>query len=235
MRVLVVEHQSDAGLGVFADALHGGGHEMTMWEPASGSAPPPGAHDAAIVLGGAVNVEQQDEHPWIGRELETIAGWVKDGYPVLGLCLGAQLLAAATGGSVRRASEPEIGWFGVDVREEGARDPLLGPLAPSFEAFQWHSFECLPPTGALELATSPVCPQAFRVGDRAWGLQFHPEVSRADALHWIEDYRSDPDAIRIGLDPDALREETEPKLDAWNDLGRGLCSRFLEVAGATPA
>ena len=234
MRVLAVEHQSDAGLGVFAEALAAGGHDLTAWEPALGSPAPDGDHDAFIVLGGAVNVEEQDEHPWISREVQTIAGWIEGGYPVLGLCLGSQLVAAASGGSVRRASEPEIGWFGVDVNEQGAADPLLGPLAPSFEAFQWHSFECLPPPGAVELATSAVCTQAFRIGERAWGLQFHPEVSRADALHWIDDYRSDPDAIRIGIDPVALRAETEPKLEAWNELGREICRRFVELA-ATPA
>ncbi len=86
------------------------------------------------------------------------------------------------------------------------------------------------PVGATELAASPVCPQAFRLDGPAWGIQFHPEVSRADALHWIEDYRSDPDAVRIGIDPVATRAEAEPRLEAWNDLGRELCRRFLAAA-----
>ena len=105
-------------------------------------------------------------------------------------------------------------------------------MAPGFEAFQWHSYECVLPAGAVELARSPVCPQAYRLGRCAWGVQFHPEVSHADALHWIDDYRSDPDAIRIGLDPAALRAEPEPKLEAWNELGRELCTRFLAVAAS---
>ncbi len=88
------------------------------------------------------------------------------------------------------------------------------------------------PAGATELAASPVCPQAFRLEDLAWGIQFHPEVSRTDALHWIDDYRSDPDAVRIGIDPVAMRAEAEPRLEAWNELGRALCRRFLAAAAA---
>lgn len=73
--------------------------------------------------------------------------------------------------------------------------------------------------------------QGCRIGARAWALQFHPEVSRADALGWIDDYRSDPDAVRIGIDPTALRAETEAKIGAFNLLGRELCGRWLELAG----
>jgi GMP synthase (glutamine-hydrolysing) len=182
------------------------------------------------VLGGAVNVDEREANPWLGDELELISGLLAAGVPLLGVCLGSQLLATAAGGAARRAAEPEIGWFGVDVNERGATDPLLRALAPAFEAFQWHSYECVLPDGAVELATSPICPQAYRLGDSAWGVQFHPEVSRADALHWIDDYESDPDAIRIGIDPEALRAESEPRLDAWNELGRELCERFLDAA-----
>jgi GMP synthase (glutamine-hydrolysing) len=156
---------------------------------------------------------------------------IDDRMPILAVCLGNQLLAEAAGGSARRASEPEIGWFGVEIAAEGRADPLIGPLAPSFEAFQWHSYEALPPDGAAILARSEVCVQAYRIGERAWGIQSHPEVSAADAAAWIDDYRADEDAIRIGVDPEALRAETEEKIAAWNELGRGLCGRFIDVLG----
>jgi GMP synthase-like glutamine amidotransferase len=150
--------------------------------------------------------------------------------PLLGLCLGGQLLAAAAGAQARRASRPEIGWHRVEVTAEGEDDPLLGPLAPSFEAFQWHSYEFPLPPGAVALAHSEVCLQACRLGERAWALQFHPEVSAADARHWIEDFRADPDAVLIGIDPAALGPETEQKIGAFNQLGRELCSRWLRIA-----
>ena len=135
------------------------------------------------------------------------------GVPLLGVCLGSQLLAEAAGAPARRASEPEIGWHEVEVTGGGSRDPLLGPLAPRFEAFQWHSYECPLPPGATALARSDMCLQAYRIGDSAWGIQFHAEVTRADAEAWIDDYRSDEDAVRIGLDPDALRRRTRASID----------------------
>ncbi|MDX6626277.1 MAG: hypothetical protein QOE56_1266, partial [Solirubrobacterales bacterium] len=139
--------------------------------------------------------------------------------------------AAAAGTAPRRAATPEIGWHRVTVTEEGREDPLLGPLWPEFEALQWHSYEFPLPPGALPLARSEVCLQGCRIGERAWALQFHPEVSAADAGHWIDDYRADPDAVRIGIDPAALGAETERKIGAFNQLGRDLCRRWLELAG----
>jgi GMP synthase-like glutamine amidotransferase len=126
-----------------------------------------------------------------------------------------------------RASQPEIGWFEVEVTPEGAVDPLLAPLAPSFEAFEWHSYECRLPQDAVVLARTPVCVQAYGVGAAAWAIQFHAEVSAADAAHWIADYHADEDAVRIGVDPEALRAETEAKIEGFNQLGRDLCARWL--------
>jgi GMP synthase (glutamine-hydrolysing) len=120
----------------------------------------------------------------------------------------------------------------VELTAAGADDPLLGPLAPRFEAFQWHSYEFPPPPRSTALARSAVCLQAYRIGDFAWGIQFHAEVSREDAEAWIDDYRSDDDAVRIGLNPERLRQRTRAAIGNWNALGRGLCERFLSaVAG----
>lgn len=232
MRVLAVSHQDDAGPGVFAGAVAAAGHELDVWDRPREATPPADlrAYGAVIVLGGAMNVDEADTHEWIPAELDLIAELLTRRVPLLGVCLGSQLLATAAGGRAQRAPVPEIGWFDVDVGEAGAGDPLIGPLAPTFEALQWHSYRSVLPTDAVELATSPICTQAFRVGPVAWGIQFHAEVSRADAEHWIHDYESDPDAIRIGVDPARLLSETEPRIEAWNDLGRNLCARFLDLA-----
>ena len=186
-------------------------------------------YDAILTFGGAMHADQEDRHPWLRFEKDFLAAMIDDRMPVLAVCLGSQLLAEAAGGSARRASEPEIGWYRVEVTEEGRADPLLGSLAPGFEAFQWHSYEALPPEGAAVLARSPVCAQAYRVGDLAWAIQFHAEVTAADARAWTDDYRSDEDAVRIGIDPDALSAETEEKISGWNRLGRELCGRFIDV------
>lgn len=232
MRCLAISHQRDAGPGVFADAAREAGAVLDHWRIAEGPDPPadPAAYDAVMTFGGAMHADQADAHPWLRTEMELLAELLERDVPLLGVCLGSQLLIAAAGGKARRAAEPEIGWHRVEVTAEGESDPLLGPLAPGFSAFQWHSYECVPPPGATALARSPVCLQAYRVGERAWGIQFHAEVGRDDAFHWIDDYRSDEDAVRIGVDPDALRAETLPRIERWNGLGRDLCRRFLAAA-----
>ncbi|MDX6581083.1 MAG: hypothetical protein QOI10_267 [Solirubrobacterales bacterium] len=231
MRTLAISHQRDAGPGVFAEAIAAAGHELDLWLiPETGEPPAdPLGYDAVMTFGGAMHADQPDRHPWIEPEKELLSELIAAGVPLLGVCLGSQLVVEAAGGEARRAPEPEIGWHRVELTTEGTEDPLLAPLAPSFEAFQWHSYECVPPAGAAILARSPVCVQAFRVGS-AWGIQSHPEVSAADAAHWIDDYRSDSDAVRIGVDPASLGRETEGRIAAWNELGRGLCSRFLAAA-----
>jgi GMP synthase (glutamine-hydrolysing) len=232
MRALAIVHQTDAGPGVFADEMRERGVELDEWVLSErGTGPPREIADygAVLTFGGAMHADQEDLHPWLRFEKDFLAAMIDDGMPILAVCLGSQLLADAAGGSARRASEPEIGWFDVEVTDEGAGDPVIGPLAPSFEAFQWHSYEALPPQGAVVLARSAVCTQAYRIGERAWGIQSHPEVTAADASEWIDDYRADEDAVRIGVDPEALRAETDAKIADWTRLGRELCGRFVEA------
>jgi len=232
MRALAIVHQPDAGPGVFAEEIQARGVELDEWMLSERGTGPPrevAEYDAVLTFGGAMHADQEDRHPWLRFEKDFLAAMLDDGMPILAVCLGCQLLAKAAGGTARRASEPEIGWSEVEVTEEGAADPVIGPLAPSFTGLQWHSYEAVPPEGAMVLARSPVCSQAYRIGERAWGIQFHAEVTAAGLGYWIDDYRSDEDAVRIGIDPDALRAETERKIGEWNRLGRELCGRFLDT------
>lgn len=228
MRVLSIVHQRDAGAGVFAEAAAARGHELVEWLPAE-EADPPNGFSAAMVFGGAMNVGEEGRYPWLGDEQRFLRGLVEEGTPLLGVCLGAQLVAHAAGAQVQRAAEPEIGWHEVDLTPDARGDPLVGPLPGRFLGFQWHSCAFSLPPGGAALARSPVCLQAFRAG-RAWGIQFHAEVTRSEVGQWLDGYRNDPDAVRIGIDPVAIREETEIRIDAWNEVGRALCARFLEAA-----
>jgi GMP synthase-like glutamine amidotransferase len=215
---------------VFGDVVRELGHELVEWRAAE--AEPPAGADAALVFGGAMNVDQEDEHPWLATEREWIRSLLDASVPTLGVCLGAQLLAAAAGWETARLARSEIGWHHVELTPAGAADPLLGTAPPRFPAFQWHSYAAEPPEGAAVLAVNPACTQAYRVGERAWGIQFHAEVDTATIEHWLEDGKDDEDVREVNLDIEEVRRQTRREIADWNELGRGLCARFLELAGS---
>src|SRR5215208_6208874 len=229
-RALAIVHQADAGPGVFDEAIRGVGAELDIWSISDDAEPPadPAGYDAVLSFGGAMHVDHEDEHPWLAPEKALLADLLAGGIPLFGVCLGAQLLAEAAGTAARRSTVPEIGWFDVELTAAGRDDPVMGPLAPVFTAFGWHSYECPLPPDAVPLAGSETCLQAFRIGERAWGIQFHAEVSTADAEFWIRHYDTDPDAVAAGIDPTALWQESKPLLPAWNQLGRDLATRFIK-------
>ncbi len=119
--------------------------------------------DAALVLGAAANVNDAEANPWMAEDLRVVAELLDRGVPTLGVCLGAQLLAKAAGGSVERAAAPEIGWYEVALEEAAVDDPVIGALPQRFDSFQWHSYVAAPPAGTEPLARSAHCLQAFRL------------------------------------------------------------------------
>jgi GMP synthase (glutamine-hydrolysing) len=231
MRVLAVIHHRNAAAGVFADPALAAGHELVEWLPHEEPPPAPDGFGAAMVFGGEMNVDQEDAHPWLRSEKRLLRELLQRGTPLVGVCLGSQLVAEAAGGLVRRAATPEIGWHEIELTPEGAADPLLSALPERFESFQYHHYEWLLPPGAVTLARSELALQAFRLGERpVWGLQFHPEVTEADLGSWLDDWRNDAGAVATGLDPEAIRAESAGKIGAWNDTGRALSERFLALA-----
>ena len=230
MRILAITYQEDAGPGVFAEAVGERDGRLDAWLVPEQPDPPgdPRSYDAVMTFGGAMHADQEEDHRWLRTQKQLHAELIAGGTPLLGACLGAQILCVAAGGQVRKMPEPEIRWAQVELTSDGADDPLLGPMGPGFAAFDWHSYECLPPAGATVLATSPQCIQAYRLAEAVWGIQFHAEVSAADAENWIDDWREDEDAVRIGLDHEALRAQTHEAISAWNEAGRSLCGRFLD-------
>jgi GMP synthase-like glutamine amidotransferase len=230
MRVLAIVQEADAGPGVFIDAVAARGDKLDEWLIAEGDPPAdPLGYDAVMTFGGSMNVDDEGEHPWLATQKDLLRELLAAEVPLLGVCLGAQLLAEAAGEEPRRASRPEIGWHPVELTDAGRVDPLISSLPSAFIGFQWHSYEMGLDDGEI-LARSDVCAQAARFGPASWAIQFHAEVSQRDALSWIADYGSDPDAVAAGVDPDALAAETREKIGAWNEVGRALCARFLELA-----
>jgi GMP synthase (glutamine-hydrolysing) len=231
-RALAIVHQQDAGPGVFREEAQALGWELDLWLIASGDAPPadPVSYDAVMSFGGAMHADQEPEHPWLRDQKELLSLLIDSGVPTMGVCLGSQLLAEAAGARAERAPEPEIGWYELELTPEGACDPVLGELDSPFEAFQWHSYRSPLPPGAVELAKSPIATQAYRIGDSAWGIQFHAEVSEVDAVSWAVNYAVDEDAVAMGIDPDVLSAQILVRIGEWSKLGRGLCGRFLDEA-----
>lgn len=226
MNILAVVHGADAPPGTFGDVVAERGHRLDTWRIGTEPAPPRPAEEygAVILFGGAMHADEEAAHPWLGDEHAFIEGLLARGTPVLGVCLGAQLVAKAAGATVAPATEPEIGWAEVELSPAASLDEVLGVLPGRFVAFQWHFYAFDVPEGGLELARSPVCPQAFRLGKAVWGVQFHPEVTREIVARWVEE---SPDEVP---GPAELLAETDRRIDAWERLGRSLCDAFLAAA-----
>jgi len=201
------------------------GSELIEWElPSQGL--PVGEYDAVMVFGGDQNVGEELRYPWLHDEYELLRGWVAAGTPLLGVCLGAQTLAHATGALVARARELQIGFYDTELTAEGAGDLVLGALPRRFEALNANGFRFDVPPGGVELACAGGAPQAFRLGARAWGVQFHPEVRRDQVLAW---FAGEPGLPRPF---DELEAEIDAGIERWHELGRRLCSAFLTVAAS---
>jgi GMP synthase-like glutamine amidotransferase len=231
LRILAVVHHRNAAAGVFADAA--AGHELVEWLPHEAPPPDPRAFDAVMVFGAEAQVDQEDAHPWLRPEKLFVQELLERGTPLLGVCFGSQLLAETAGAEVRRAAGPEIGWYPVELTTDGRVDPLLGFLPQRFETLQWHHYEWLLPPGAVALAHSSLCLQAFRLRNRpVWGVQFHPEVTRSDYDEWLDEWGDDAAAVASGIDPSLIRAQTAQRIAAWNDVGREIAARFLATASA---
>jgi GMP synthase (glutamine-hydrolysing) len=227
VHVLAVIHGEKVRAGIFGDVLRQRGHQLEEWSLAW-DVPPPrplDAYGAVLVFGGAMHADQDDHHPWLREENFILQRLLGLGMPLLGVCLGAQLLAKASHAGVRPADTAEIGWHPVELTDSAAEDPIFARLPRRFHAFQWHYYTYDLPAGAHELASSDVCTQAFRLGERAWGIQFHAEVNRETIESWVT-----ADEREVPAEPDVLLAETSERLPAWNEIGRDLCIGFVEAA-----
>jgi GMP synthase (glutamine-hydrolysing) len=198
-RVYVFQHIACEDLGTFAEVLVARGLRPHFVRLFAGDSVPDDCHDARalIFLGGPMSVNDEARYPYLAREKATIRSALDAHTPVLGVCLGAQLLAAAAGARVFPADHPEIGWKSVSLTPEGRRDRVLAGLGKLASVFHWHGETFDLPAGAIHLAFSAsTTNQAFRLGRSAYGLQFHLEVDPAMIAAWLREYLHDlaPDA-----------------------------------------
>lgn len=185
-------------------------------------------YDALVVLGGPMNVDETERYPHLRHELDVIREALDRGRPMLGICLGAQLLAHAIGGHVGRAPSPEIGWHDVALSDDAQSDPLLGHFSGVERVFQWHgdTFELAP--GAVHLASSETCPnQAFRAGDAAWGLQFHLEVDQPMIARWVHEPANAREVAVVSGGASSILTETELRIERQRVLAESAFAGFV--------
>lgn len=187
LSILVFQHEPDDGPGYLGEALLRRGARLdVVLLDADDAIPDISNYDMLLVMGGVMNVYQVDKYPWLVEETRVIRQAVDTDKAVLGVCLGGQLLARALGAQVRLGAATEVGLTPITFTEKGKTDPLFEGL-PQIEAVEWHDDTFDIPAGAVPLARSDGCPnQAFRFGERAYGLQFHPEVSPDMLAEWIK-------------------------------------------------
>jgi GMP synthase-like glutamine amidotransferase len=240
-RLLVVHHEDDAGLGRLRPVL-AAAVELDEVHPWRGDALPAllDGYAGLVVLGGAMGAMDDDVAPWLPATRRLMAAGVEHDLPTLGICLGAQLLAAATGGRVARgAAGLEVGVVPVTLAAAATDDVLLGPvvrrLGATLEVPQFHQDAVteLPP-GAVLLASGERYPhQAFRLGGRAWGLQYHPEVTGEDWAAWLRDGHGSVQAA--GMDSSDLATGYAAVEPALVELADAHADAFAGILAGTPS
>jgi GMP synthase (glutamine-hydrolysing) len=232
--VLAIEQDPTLpGLGLLGRVVRGQGVPIVSAHAWEGDLDGLRARDFAgiVPLGGSMHAWDEEGVPYLARERELLADAVADGVPVLGICLGGQLLARTLGAEVRPAAQAETGWLEIEATPEAADDALLGHLGAPVGIYQWHVDVFDLPEGAVRLARSERAPnQAFRFGDRHWGLQFHPEVDAPLLDGWLQNYAGATE--QAGIDRAELeaavaagsRSFTEPLFAAFCDVCRGAAS-----------
>jgi GMP synthase-like glutamine amidotransferase len=198
MNVLIIKNVASEGPGTIEDFLKESEMPYSILDfyDCKAEVPDLRAHSHLIVMGGPMAVYDVDEHAFLSMELAMIRTFIRIKKPVLGICLGAQMIAYALGAEVYRGEKSEIGWDKVDITPEGMNDPLLSTIAvnnePYAEVFQWHGDTFDLPKDSVRLSSSPVYKnQAFRYKDNVYGLQFHVEVTPGIIREWFAQEQGD--------------------------------------------
>lgn len=225
MRVAVLMHVENEGPGLFGGLLGEAGAEvLTVRLHRGGRLPEVDELDAALSMGGPMNVYEELEHPFLRDETRFLQGAAARGLPVLGVCLGAQMIAKAAGAAVTKSPVAELGWSTVTLTDDGLADPLFRGLPATLPVFQWHGDTfAIPQDGAL-LATGAECRHQALRHRNSWGLQFHLEADRALLASW---FAGAPEEAQI------LRRHDELAAEVGRHV-RTLFANFLAIVRQSP-
>ncbi|AWV07468.1 glutamine amidotransferase-related protein [Marilutibacter maris] len=235
-RIQVFQHVAAEPLGTLDPLIRRRGHRIrfTNFERDPDAAPNMDRYRGLVVLGGPMNVDECDRRAHLRTELRAIERMLELGRPVLGICLGAQLLAHVLGAPVRRHPAPEVGWHPLATTDAGRGDPVLAPLGDAAPVFQWHRYSFEVPREAVHLARSPLCePQAFRFGDNAYGFQFHLEMDEALIERWLANPRYLAELAADGhpTDIETIRAQTRQHIATMKAQSEAVFNRFLDLVG----
>ena len=233
-RILVFQHVPYEPLGTLNPQLKAAGFRIRYvnFSREPDARPDMDAYNGLVVLGGPMSVNQTDRYPHLDTEIELIKEALELRIPILGICLGAQLLARALGAKVHRSSRPEIGWHDIHLDPTVSDDPLLGNFGQCEKVFQWHSDTFELPREAVHLASSDVCAhQAFRYGDNAYGFQFHLEVDSKLIGRWLKvpAHLREIEAMDGLVDPQQVMSETQQQIASNHQLAEATFAQFIKL------
>jgi GMP synthase (glutamine-hydrolysing) len=233
-RLLVCQHVPYEILGTLDPLLRDAGFRIRYvnFGRQPEAVPDISRYHGLVVLGGPMNCDQSHRYPHLTTEVELIQNAIENGKPVLGICLGSQLIARALGARVFKNPVKEIGWYELNPTDDGRRDPLFAKLQPSQKIFQWHGDTFEIPDGAVHLASSPDCRnQAFRYSDNVYGLQFHLEVDEPLINRWLNTPVNARELEQLD-DPDraaTIRQETPQFVNEAVSLGNRVFGEFIHT------
>lgn len=235
-RLLVFQHVAHEILGTLDPLLRDAGFRIKYvnFERHPDAEPILDGYDGLIVLGGPMNVDEVDTYPNLNTEVKLIQNAVEQEMPILGICLGSQLLAKALGAKVVKNPEKEIGWYELSPTKGGEKDPLISNFTSVEKIFQWHGDTFVLPKGAELLASSPLCKnQAFKYGDNIYGFQFHLEVDKPMIERWLNvpANKKEIQDLNGKIDPEQIKEVTPQYISRLNELSNLVFGNFLELFG----
>lgn len=238
MSVLVIRHIPSEGLGLLEKIFE---ERRVSFQYLNAFETPFPSVDfakisALVVLGGPMGVYEADRYPFLSKEIELLREAIRRKTPTLGICLGSQLLAAAGGAKVYRGSRKEIGWFPIQINEKGTEDPLLRHCDPESMVFHWHGDTFDLPKGAVPLASSErYRHQAFRIEERAWGFQFHLEMTEPMIRDWVELAEEKSKTANPDFNACEILTQTPCFLPEMEELARKVFGEFISLARSAAA
>lgn len=230
--MLVLQHHPIETPGVFGEMLAERGFDMHTVRTDLGQPVPsdPGAFAGVIAMGGPMGVYEEEKYPWLREEDRLLRAAISRDQPMLGICLGSQLIAKAAGARVAPGLEKEIGWYPLTLAQNGQADSLFAGFPKTFDAFEWHGDIFDLPPGAVSLASSARYPhQAFRIGQRVYGLLFHLEVTAPMVRAMADTFRVEIASLGDPSRVDAILADLDRRTAPLNAHARRLFGCFLSL------